>query len=98
MMSEEKAKYVTCLKCSWISFAVSLDYVEDEVKRMNEYLDSLSPEKFQEYYGGKRPEPHDYVCLRCSGDKFRPSTEAELKKVFGCTINSVLWEGGADET
>ena len=81
---------VTCLKCSWISFAVSRSYAENQQREFLAHYDSLPIEKAKECWGERRA--HDYTCLKCSGTSFRPSTQEEMDKIYGCTINPVIYE------
>ncbi len=86
---------VTCLKCKRISFAVSRQYAEAEVKNFNEYFATLDKKTQDELYGGKGSSIDSYACLYCGGNNFRPSTESEIAKTYGCTINPVIFESEA---
>jgi hypothetical protein len=79
---------VVCNKCNWTSFAVSREYAEDEVKRFNEYFDTLSPEVQQQCYGGKGSSLSNYRCLVCCGTDFTPGYTAR----DGSTLNPVIYE------
>jgi len=80
---------VTCIKCNWISFAVTKEYA---VKESAEFVAWFNKQdkKTQSLYGDG--EPHDYKCQLCGGDKFRTSTDEETKKIYGCTISPVIYE------
>lgn len=81
---------VTCEKCSWISYAVSKAYAEKEVEEFLAFYDSMPKDQAENLYGKRRG--HNYKCLRCNGDKFRPTTTAESNAIYGSTISPVVWE------
>ena len=79
---------VTCDDCSRVSFAVSREYAEDEVRRFNAYYDTLDSET-QSHFGG--PSSLDnYVCLYCGGSSFHPASAGDQKRAGGHTINPVV--------
>lgn len=92
---------ITCKKCRMISFAITKKQAEAEIKRFIDMYESLD-DKGKEFWDGlgsngervprKMPTLSDYGCLYCGGTEFEPSTEAEIKKAYGCTINSAIYE------
>lgn len=81
---------VTCNKCNWVSFGVTREFAEAEVKQFNEYFDGLTVEKQELYYGGQKSSAYHYTCLVCGGSSFRPSIDGDCPQ--GCTINPVIVE------
>lgn len=79
---------VTCDDCSRVSFAVTREYAEDEVRRFNAYYDNLDSET-QSHFGGPSSLDH-YVCLSCGGNSFHPATVGDQKRAGGHTINPVV--------
>jgi hypothetical protein len=91
----EQFENVVCLKCSRISFGVSRKFAENESKRFLEHYDSLDKKKAEDFWGARKTLEQmvaNYTCLGCGGSSFRLATKTELKRVFGCTINPVIWE------
>ena len=83
---------LTCNNCNWVSFGMPLARCQEAVEQFNAYFATLSKEKQDKYYGGKGSSLDDYThCHRCGGPhtNFRPSSEAELAKIFGSTINPI---------
>jgi hypothetical protein len=89
-MPKKQPVYVVCLKCDYVSFAVSRRKAMAEVKRFNKYFDSLTKKEQKDYYGGKRSDLSLYTCQVCSGTEFRKAKKSEIP--FGSTINPVVWE------
>ena len=85
---------VTCLKCAWVSFAVSKAQAQAEIKQFNEYYDTLPKSKQELYYRNTKPTPFNYTCLKCGGAEFRPTTDGEVPN--GCTLNPVICDEFAD--
>lgn len=92
---------VTCDKCGLVSFPVTKQEAEEEVAAFIEmYRErrALGPTIWDKVNDdgsiteSSMPSVKDYRCLRCSGEKFHPSTEADMKRAFGCTINPVIYE------
>lgn len=83
---------VTCKKCGWVHFAVTRAHAEAEIKRFNEYYDSLTEEKQEFYYGSKKSGMHNYDrCFLCGpGATFRPFKEGDCPT--GCTIQPCIYE------
>ena len=79
---------VTCDGCSKVSFAVSREYAEDEVRRFNAYYETLDSET-QSHFGGPS-SLDDYVCLYCGGSSFHPASASDQKRAGGHTINPVV--------
>lgn len=46
-------RQVTCLNCGWVHMGITREHAEQEVARFNAYYATLTPEKQQDYYGGK---------------------------------------------
>lgn len=72
---------------------VTRDYAEAAVKQFNEYFDTLSKEKQDEFYGGKGSSITQYEnCMRCN----EPHTNFRIAKYGdcpdGCTINPIIVE------
>ena len=80
----------TCVKCGWVSMAVTKAFAEHEVAKFNEYFDTLSPIKQQDYYRGRRSSLEDYTCQVCRGTEFRDYKEGDCPD--GCTISAVVCE------
>lgn len=82
---------VTCTNCGWVHFAVTRKHAEQEVAKFNEYYDTLSKEKQDEYYGGKNAIIGNYTgCFACKKNDFRPSKDGDCPN--GCTIQPVIYE------
>ena len=64
-----------------------------EVDSFNEYFDTLTPQKQQDYYGGRRSSITRYEhCGNCGGSyiNFRVSKPDDCPD--GCTINPIIHE------
>lgn len=81
---------VTCKKCGWVHMGVTREHAEAEVKRFNDYYDTLSPEKQNDYYGKRRSHIGLYARCWCGNDQFRPSKDDDCP--VGCTIGPVIYE------
>ena len=79
---------VTCNDCARVSFAVPRAYAEDEVRRFNEYYNTLD-EKTKSHFGGESSLTNYATCL-CGCSEFHPATEVERKRANGHTINPVV--------
>ena len=82
---------VTCNKCGWVHFTVTLDYATKQVQQFNEYYNTLTVEKQQMYYNGKPSSVYQYFkCMSCGNDykNFRPFREGDCPD--GVTINPIL--------
>lgn len=97
----KKPKNITCLKCGWISFAVTKAYAEAEIKKFIDLYNSCD-DKGKAFWDGigsngeriprKMPTLADYGCFCCGHGKFRPTTEEEMKSAYGCTISGAIYE------
>jgi hypothetical protein len=81
---------VVCKNCSWISFAVTREFAENEVNRFNEWFDKQPPET-QECYSG-HSSVDDYTCLHCCRSDFRPFDPTIDPDITGSTIGPVIYE------
>lgn len=79
---------VTCLKCGTVAFSVSLEYMADEIKRFNEYYESLS-KKDKSMFGG-RSKVRGYIQCWCGNPytNFRKSKRGDCPD--GCTLSPIL--------
>ncbi len=89
MTRPDKFKTVTCLKCGWVYFQVSLAYAKNEVKRFNEYFDTLTDE-WKENFGGRHSVLSSYLNCWCGNEylNFRDSNPGDSPD--GCTLNPIL--------
>lgn len=86
-----KLTVVECKHCGWNHMGVSRKYAEDEVKQFNEYFDTLSPEKQDLYYGGKKSSVASYeFCFGCGKPSDMQLPTRDIGD--GHTIQSVIWE------
>lgn len=82
---------VTCKKCGWVAFQVSREYAEDQVKRFNEYFESLTKKEQKELYGGKGASLSFYErCIGCGGSYKNFRTFKKDDCPDGCTLNPVI--------
>jgi hypothetical protein len=82
---------VTCNKCNWVHVEVTRKAAEQDVKRFNEYFNSLTKEKQNFYYGGKGSSIESYEhCMSCNNKytDFRPSKPGDCPN--GCTLNPII--------
>jgi len=82
---------MTCKKCGWVAFQVSRKHAESEVKRFNEYFNTLSKKEQDDYYGGKGSSIHQYEhCMLCDGSykNFRDSIPGDVPD--GCTLSPII--------
>lgn len=90
-MSQENLGYLKCTKCGWIHFRVSRDSAERDVKRFNDYFDSLNPIDQESNYGGRKSSIESYEkCFRCgcSNDNSVEAKESEVPN--GSTIQPMI--------
>lgn len=82
----------TCNNCGWVHFGVTRAYVEDEVRRFNEYVQTIDPEKCKEWHSGRPASIRDYEYCHCgnSHENFRPTKPGDCPD--GCTIGPILME------
>lgn len=83
----------TCDACGRVALVVTRDYATDEVRRFNEYYDTLDTET-QSHFGGRSSLDHYAYCL-CGKTNFHPATPGEAKRANGHTINPVVLDLGA---
>ena len=83
-------KLVTCNKCGWVHFVYTRVEAEEEVRRFNEYFDSLPPKKQKDYYGNHASIALYEQCFRCGGSytDFRHFKEGDCPD--GCTIQPII--------
>jgi len=80
-------KTVKCDKCCWVHFVMSRQEAENSVKQFNDYYDTLSIEKQNDYYGGHKSSITNYeYCFRCNNHykNFIPANNSD------CPIGSTL--------
>lgn len=82
---------VACIRCNWVSYAVTRDHAERQVKELNEYFNTLGP-KEKESFGNKPASLSNYRCMFCSGSSFRPYDPAVDYNIDGKTLNPVIYE------
>lgn len=80
----------TCNKCNWVYFTVTREFAENEVKAFNEYFDTLSKDKQDNYYGGKKSLIENYEFCHCGNGykNFRESLPTDCPD--GCTMNPII--------
>lgn len=86
-------KFGICKKCKWVYFFVSRQYAENEVKKFNEYFETLSDDKKKDYYGGKGSNIKSYEFCHCgeSYKNFRDALNSEVPS--GSTVSPIIkWE------
>lgn len=82
---------LTCKKCGWVHFPMTMEECEASIKQFNDYFDRLSEYQQKEYYGGRKSSLDRYAhCFNCGGDytNFRPSEPNDCPD--GCTIQPIL--------
>ena len=92
-MEQKKYNERTCNKCGWVHFAVSREFAENEVKRFNDYFNTLTEDKQQKYYGGKSSSIKHYEhCSLCGNPytNFRESEEDDCP--IGVTLGPIIKE------
>ena len=92
IMSEpENLEYLKCGKCGWLHFRVSRESAEQDVKRFNDYYDSLSPVDQEGNYGGRKSSIESYEkCFRC-GSSHDQSVDVMASEVpNGSTIQPMI--------
>ena len=81
---------LTCPKCGWTHFGVSRVYAVQNVKNFNDYYNSLSPEKQEDFYGNKMAEIGHYEhCFNC-GAMYK-TFERRNNAPEGCTIQPIIF-------
>jgi hypothetical protein len=85
---------VTCDNCGWVHVAYTREAAEEAVKSFNDYFDTLSEEKQNDYYGGEGAslEKSYLYCFSCRDkeSKFHKSKPGDCPD--GCTIQPVICE------
>lgn len=84
---------VTCIKCGWVHMPVTREFAEASVADFNSYFDTLTKDKQDDYYGGRKSSLNSYLhCLNCGGPhtNFRPTKEGDCP--MGCTIGPIIQE------
>ena len=92
-MEQKKIKELTCNKCGWVHFAVSREFAENEVKTFNEYFNTLTEDKQQQYDGGKCSSIKQYEnCFFCGNNytNFREFQEGDCPD--GVTLGPIIDE------
>ena len=92
-MEHEKIIYNarTCNRCGWVHVSVTRDFAENEVKRFNEYFDTLTEEQQQQWYGGKNSTIKQYEhCFFCGTNytNFRDFEEGDCPD--GVTMQPII--------
>lgn len=81
-------QFVTCCGCGWVHFAVTQAFAESQVRRFNEYYDTLTAGQ-RANYGNRRASLADYTgCRSCGRNEFRPAEPGDCPP--GCTIGPVI--------
>lgn len=95
--SEKHIQCVTCVKCGWVHVAYTREEAQKAVDSFNEYYDTLSVKKQNDYYGGENSSlERSYIgCNVCKNETFRPSEPGDCPD--GCTIGPVIYEEKSDE-
>jgi len=88
----KNSKNRTCLKCGWVYFGVSREYAENEVKKFNEFFETLSKKDQKDLYGGHGSSIASYESCWCGNkyDNFRDSKPGDCPR--GCTISPIIVE------
>jgi protein-arginine kinase activator protein McsA len=92
-MEQKKYKERTCNKCGWVHFAVTREHAENEVKKFNEFFDSLTEEQREDSYGGRRSTMKEYEnCFFCGNtyEDFRDAKEDDCP--IGVTLGPIIEE------
>lgn len=84
-------EYQLCLKCGWVAFGVTREYAETEVKKFNEYYNSLDSEAKSDFGGPSCVERYER-CLRC--DNHYTNFQKTENCPFGVTLNPIIVEDG----
>jgi len=82
---------LTCKKCGWVHFGISREYAESEIKSFNQYFDSLSKEKQEQCYGGRKNSIEQYEhCFFCGNtyQDFRPAVKGDCPD--GVTMQPII--------
>lgn len=90
-MVKSKFKSVTCCNCGWVAMEVSRKFAENEVKRFNDFFNTLSKKEQNDYYGGKGATITFYeCCFLCGGSykNFRDFQPGDCPD--GCTLNPII--------
>jgi ribosomal protein S14 len=84
--------YAVCKECGWIHFVVSKKAATAEVRKFNEYYDSLSPDDQENYYGGKKASLAAYKrCFFCGTSHKNTRELRPLDHLpTGSTVQSIM--------
>ena len=81
---------LTCPKCGWTHYGMHRKEAVESVDRFNQYYNTLSPTKQQEYYGGKCASIDSYErCFSC-GASYK-TFERRDNAPEGCTIQPIIF-------
>ena len=89
----EKNNSRTCKTCGQVAFAVSRQFAEYEVKRFNDFFETLNGGD-RESFGNRKASMAIYErCTVCGGsyDNFRVSKLGDCPT--GCTLSPIIYEG-----
>lgn len=84
---------VTCVKCGWVSVAVTKAAALKEIEQFNSWY-RRQPDDVKARYG-QESSLEQYRCLRCAGTEFRPAVPGDAPR--GATLNPVVWEPDGDQ-
>ncbi|MCH6206377.1 hypothetical protein L3V16_21365 [Brucella ciceri] len=84
---------VTCLKCGWVSFAITRAAALKEIEKFNDWYRNQPSDVKARY--GHESSLEQYRCLRCQGTEFRPASPGDAPR--GVTLNPVVWEPDGDQ-
>lgn len=83
-------KNVTCNKCGEVYFEVSREYAVDEVRRFNEYFNTLSKKDQDDHYGGtgSNIKRYEYCWCKNPHTNFRDSIAGDCPN--GVTMSPII--------
>ncbi len=85
---------LTCKGCGWVYFGVSRRFAIEQTHSFAEYYNSLTEYQRKQWYGGRQISLlRNYARCRCGrpNTQFRDSTAAEIQRVYGCTVSSMIY-------
>lgn len=77
---------VTCLRCGWVSWAITKAQAEKYVADYNAWFNALPAE--MQARDGRQKGLDSYNCMRCGGSEFRKSVDDDCPA--GVTISPVV--------
>lgn len=82
-------KLVTCNKCGRVYMGLPIEIIDKDIKKFNDYYDTLSLEK-QKLYAGKATLEDYKICFTCGASyiNFRDAEDGDCSS--GCTISPIL--------